>query len=147
LEQSSGSFCETVISLRSMALTSKVGRRLFHFISHCLINGSKGRLVGEVKRVRFLTPEVAVAHAGGTIMRGESKPAPARDSIQTLVARRKDGEWKLAAFQNTRLRPMSSGFASILLWNFTDWLWKFLLRKSQMTATARHHEFPRDEPE
>lgn len=88
------------------------------------------RLVGEVRHLRFLTSDVAVMHAiGGTIMRGELKPSPARDSIQTLVAVRKDDEWKLAAFQNTRLRSMSSGFASVLLWNFTDWLWKFLLRK------------------
>jgi len=89
------------------------------------------RLVGEVTRVRFLTPDVAVMHAiGGTIMRGESKPAPTRDSIQTLVALRKNGEWKLAAFQNTRLRLMGSGFAPIILWGFTDWLWSFLLRRA-----------------
>jgi hypothetical protein len=67
----------------------------------------------------------------GTIMRGETKPSPTRDSIQTLVATREHGEWKLAAFQNTRLRSMSSGFASVLLWNFTDWLWKFLLPTRQ----------------
>ncbi len=88
------------------------------------------RLVGEVKGVRFLTPDVALMHVvGSTIMRGKLKPSPVRDSIQTLVALRKYGEWKLAAFQNTRLRPMSRNFASVLLWNFTDWLWKFLLRK------------------
>jgi hypothetical protein len=50
--------------------------------------------------------------------------------MQTLVATREHGEWKLAAFQNTRLRSMS-GFASVLLWNFTDWLWKFLLPTRQ----------------
>lgn len=85
------------------------------------------RLIGEVTRVQFLTADVAVMHAiGGTIMRGKSKPDRSRDSIQTLVTVRKDGEWKLAAFQNTRLRSMSSSFALVLLWNFTDWLWKFL---------------------
>lgn len=99
------------------------------------------RLVGQVKSVRFLTPDAAVMHViGGTIMRGESKPSPVRDSIQTLVARRKDGEWKLAAFQNTRLRPMNRGFASVLLWNFTDWLWKLLLRRGQNTVASRHHD-------
>jgi len=93
------------------------------------------RLVGEVKRVRFLTPDVAVMHAiGGTLMRGESKAAPARDSIQTLVATRANGEWKLAAFQNTRLRLMGSGFASVILWGFTDWLWSFLLRKRSINV-------------
>ena len=88
------------------------------------------RLVGEVQSVRFLNPDVAVMHAiGGTVMRGKAKPNPARDSIQTLVAVRSAGTWQLAAFQNTRLRPMSGSFAALLLWNFTDWLWSFLLRK------------------
>jgi uncharacterized protein (TIGR02246 family) len=96
-------------------------------------------LIGEVKSVRFLMPDVAVMHAVGSIfMRGKSKPSPARDSIQTLVARRKDGEWKLAAFQNTRLRPMGRSFASVLLWSFTDWLWKLLLRQGHNTAASRH---------
>jgi uncharacterized protein (TIGR02246 family) len=88
------------------------------------------RLIGEVTHIQFLTADVAVMHAiGGTIMRGKSKPDRSRDSIQTLVAVRKDSAWKLAAFQNTRIRLMSSSFASVLLWNFTDWLWKFLLHR------------------
>jgi len=83
--------------------------------------------------VQFLAPDVALLHAhGGTIMRGATNPSSVRDSIQTLVARRQDGQWKLAAFQNTRLRPMGPGFAAVLLWNFTDWLWKFLLPKSDV---------------
>lgn len=88
------------------------------------------RLVGDIKSLRFLTQDVAVMHAvGGTIMPGQSKPAPERDSIQTLVAKRSDGEWRLAAFQNTRLRSMSGGLAAVLAWNFSDWLWKLVLRK------------------
>jgi uncharacterized protein (TIGR02246 family) len=87
-------------------------------------------LVGEVQSVRFLNPDIAVMHAiGGTLMRGKLKPDPARDSIQTLVAVRSAGTWQLAAFQNTRLRPMSRSFAAVLLWNFSDWLWSLLLRK------------------
>jgi uncharacterized protein (TIGR02246 family) len=96
------------------------------------------RLVGQVKSVRFLTPDVALMHViGGTILRGETKPSPVRDSIQTLVAVRKNGEWKLAAFQNTRLRPMNRSFGSILLWMLIDWLWKFILPKSQETDLSR----------
>lgn len=54
-------------------------------------------------RVQFLTADVAVMHAiGSTIMRGKSKPDPVRDSLQTLVAVREHGDWKLAAFQNKR---------------------------------------------
>jgi uncharacterized protein (TIGR02246 family) len=83
------------------------------------------RLVGRVKDVRFLSPDVALMHAvGGTVMRGKSEPSPERDSIQTLFAVRQDGEWRLAAFQNTRLRPMGRSTAAFLIWTFTDLLWK-----------------------
>jgi uncharacterized protein (TIGR02246 family) len=83
------------------------------------------RLVGEVESVRFLSPHVALMHArGGTIMRGKSRPSPERDSIQTLVAFRREGDWRLVAFQNTRVRPMSQNSRSAIIWLFTDWLWK-----------------------
>jgi uncharacterized protein (TIGR02246 family) len=82
------------------------------------------RLVGEVESVRFLSPDVALMHAlGGTVMRGKSRPAPERDSIQTLVAIKRNDEWRLAA-QNTRVRPMSRNARSTFIWLFTDWLWK-----------------------
>jgi uncharacterized protein (TIGR02246 family) len=83
------------------------------------------RLVREVESVRFLSPDVALMHAlGGTVMRGKSRPAPERDSIQTLVAIKRNGEWRLAAFQNTRVRPMSRNARITFIWLFTDWLWK-----------------------
>ena len=89
------------------------------------------RLVGHVKDVRFLGPDVAVMHAvGGTVMRGKAAPSPERDSIQTLVATRRDGEWRLAALQNTRLRPIGRSAAAFLVWAVSDWLWKtFRLNK------------------
>src|ERR671917_2199419 len=71
------------------------------------------RLVGEVRDVRFLGPDVALMHAvGSTVMRGKSEPSPERDSIQTLVATREGGQWRIAAFQNTRVRPMGPGLVS-----------------------------------
>lgn len=83
------------------------------------------RLVGEVESIRFVGPYVALMHArGGTIMRGKSRPSPERDSIQTLVAVKRDGEWGLIAFQNTRVRPMSQNARSAFVWLLTDWLWK-----------------------
>ena len=83
------------------------------------------RLVGEVRDVRFLGPDVALMHAvGSTVMRGKSEPSPERDSIQTLVATREGGQWRIAAFQNTRVRPMGPGLVSVLLWALTDLLWK-----------------------
>jgi uncharacterized protein (TIGR02246 family) len=88
------------------------------------------RLVGQVKDVRFLSPDIALMHAvGGTVVRGKSEPSPERDSIQTLVAIRQDGEWRLAAFQNTRIRLMRN-VAAFLVWTFSDLLWKvFRLNK------------------
>jgi hypothetical protein len=86
--------------------------------------------VGRVKDVRFLSSDVALMHAvGSTVMRGKTEPAPERDSIQTLIATRQSGEWRLAAFQNTRLRIMRNG-TSFLVSTFSDLLWKvFRLNK------------------
>jgi len=62
------------------------------------------RLTGRIEAVRFLGPDVALVHAtGGTIFAGETAPRPTRDSIQTLVAVRRDGEWRFTAFHNTRI--------------------------------------------
>jgi uncharacterized protein (TIGR02246 family) len=83
------------------------------------------RLVGQVEEVRFPGPDVAVMHASGsTVMRGKAEPSPERDSVQTLVAVREDGEWRLAAFQNTRVRPIGRNAASFVLWTLTDLLWR-----------------------
>jgi uncharacterized protein (TIGR02246 family) len=88
------------------------------------------RLVGKVKDVRFLSPDVALMHAvGSTVMRGKSEPSPERDSIQTLVAVREGDKWRLAAFQNTRVRPVRNA-AAFLVWTISDLLWKvFRLNK------------------
>jgi uncharacterized protein (TIGR02246 family) len=91
------------------------------------------RLVGRVKDVRFLSPDVALMHAvGSTVMRGKTVPSPERDSIQTLVAVRRDGQWRLAAFQNTRLRVMRNGI-TFLVSAFSDLLWK-VFRLNKRTA-------------
>lgn len=61
------------------------------------------RLVGKVRSIRLLTPDVALMHAvGGTIMAGEDDLSPDRNSVHTLVAVKQHGEWRLAAFHNTR---------------------------------------------
>jgi uncharacterized protein (TIGR02246 family) len=93
------------------------------------------RLVGSVKHVRFLSPDVALMHAlGRTVMRGKSEPVPERDSIQTLVATRQDGEWRLAAFQNTRLRPVDTSAGPFLIWTLSDLFWKAYRLITQRTS-------------
>jgi uncharacterized protein (TIGR02246 family) len=96
------------------------------------------RLVGQVKDVRFLSPDVALMHAvGRTVMRGKSEPVPERDSIQTLVAIRQDGGWRLAAFQNTRLHPMDSSAITFLVWTLSDLLWKVYRLINRRTRRRR----------
>jgi uncharacterized protein (TIGR02246 family) len=91
------------------------------------------RLVGEVRNVRFLTPDVANMHAvGGTVMPRKSAPAPERDSIQTLVAAKRGGEWRFVAFHNTRVRLIGRNVAGTLLWLLFDWLWKVLGPKKEV---------------
>jgi uncharacterized protein (TIGR02246 family) len=91
------------------------------------------RLVGQVKAVRFLSRDVALMHAvGSTVMPGKTVPSPERDSIQTLLATRHGGEWRLAAFQNTRVRLMGNA-AAFLVWALSDWLWKVLRLNKKTT--------------
>jgi len=91
------------------------------------------RLVGRVETIRFLGPDVAVLCAvGGTVQHGRSKPSPERDSVQTLVAWREGGVWCLAAFQNTRVRPIGRNAATFLAWLISDWMWK-VLRRTERT--------------
>ncbi len=61
------------------------------------------RLVGKVRSVRFLSPDIAVMHAvGGMVPGGQRDLDEERNSIQTIVAVREDSGWKIAAFQNSR---------------------------------------------
>jgi uncharacterized protein (TIGR02246 family) len=73
------------------------------------------RLVGKVRSVRFVTSDVALMHAvGGTVMAGQTDLDPERNSVQTLVAvKRNNGKWGLAAFQNTRAAYISRGLRNL----------------------------------
>ena len=78
--------------------------------------------------VRFVGPDVAVMHAsGGTILRGQATPAKERDSIQTLVAVKRDGRWQILAFRNTRVRPIGRNLPGTLLWLVSDRVWRWCL--------------------
>jgi uncharacterized protein (TIGR02246 family) len=83
------------------------------------------RLTGRIEGLEFPVPGVALVHAtGGTLMRGKSDPSPERDSIQTLVAVKREEGWRFAAFHNTRVRPIGHGVRSFLIWAITDRLWR-----------------------
>ncbi|HZR44095.1 MAG TPA: SgcJ/EcaC family oxidoreductase [Ktedonobacteraceae bacterium] len=58
--------------------------------------------VSKVSDVRFLTPEVTVLRAiVGMVPPGQADINPAVNAIQTLVAIRRDGTWRISLFQNT----------------------------------------------
>ena len=83
------------------------------------------RLTGRIEGVKFPVPGIALVHAtGGTLMRGKTEPSPERDSIQTLVAIKREEGWRFAAFHNTRVRPIGHGARSFLVWAITDRLWR-----------------------
>jgi uncharacterized protein (TIGR02246 family) len=83
------------------------------------------RLTGRIESFKFLGPDTALVYAtGNTVMRGKTRPSPERASIQTLVAVKNEGEWRFAAFHNSRVRPINSG-AGFLIWAITDRLWRY----------------------
>ena len=86
------------------------------------------RLTGRILSIKFPSPDVALLHAtGGTVMRGKTKPSPERDSIQTLLAVKRHGEWRFAAFHNSRIRPIVNGPSAFLIWAITDKLWRIFV--------------------
>jgi uncharacterized protein (TIGR02246 family) len=85
------------------------------------------RLTGQITNIRFLAPDVALVHAtGNTILAGKSAPEPARESIQTLIALKEEGEWRFTAFHNTRVRPIGGSFSGVIAWRLADLIWKLL---------------------
>ncbi len=58
--------------------------------------------VGKIREVRFLAPDVALVRAVcGMVPRGQQDLNPAANAVQSLVATRRDGEWRIALFHNT----------------------------------------------
>jgi uncharacterized protein (TIGR02246 family) len=58
--------------------------------------------VAKVREVRVLTRDVAVLSAvAGMVPPGQSDIDPAVNAVQTLVAVKEEGRWRIALFQNT----------------------------------------------
>lgn len=73
------------------------------------------RLVFESVEMRPVTPDVVLVHSiGNSLLERQRELSPSRRSIQTLVAVRRDGEWKFTAFQNTRVFKITP-FRAILM--------------------------------
>ncbi|GAB3930811.1 SgcJ/EcaC family oxidoreductase [Larkinella terrae] len=68
-----------------------------------ILRGSK--LNGRVKKIRFLTPDIALVYGLGAVQLRWQKAAPkGRDSISTNVVIRQNGTWKITAFHNCRIQ-------------------------------------------
>jgi uncharacterized protein (TIGR02246 family) len=70
-----------------------------------LLKGS--RLDFEITQLRFLTPDVALVHANGAVVRGRGRRGRRKTRVNTTVAVRTDGRWVLAASQNTTHRRLA----------------------------------------
>jgi uncharacterized protein (TIGR02246 family) len=56
----------------------------------------------KIREVRFLTPDVAILRAvAGMVSPGQSDLNPAVNAIQTLVAVKDNGRWRIVHFQST----------------------------------------------
>ncbi len=87
---------------RGRSEIAKAHRPLFEGI----LKGSRLVDVGIPVEVRFLSPDVALVHSGGAVLRShQKKPSRRAISVQTLVAVKQEDCWLFAAFQNTRYRP------------------------------------------
>lgn len=79
-----------------------------------LLKGS--RLHIEISRVRFLTPDVALVHANATVVKRRARRRKRRNTrVNTSVAVRIDGRWRLAASQNTTHRRLAETLMTALV--------------------------------
>ena len=71
-------------------------------ISEVFTHHQTPRYVGIVREVRSIAPDVSVLRANaGLIPPGKDDIDPALNAVQSLVAVKKGGAWKIALFQNT----------------------------------------------
>jgi uncharacterized protein (TIGR02246 family) len=65
-------------------------------------------LVGEIESIRYVSDDVAVVHANGSVLMPWRRTLPRRRlSRQTLVVRREGDGWRIAALHNGRVRPVT----------------------------------------
>ncbi|WP_225730825.1 MULTISPECIES: SgcJ/EcaC family oxidoreductase [unclassified Nocardia] len=71
------------------------------------------RLDGAELRFRFLTPDVAIVQSVGALVKGKGKRTKRNTKVQTTVVVRQDGEWRIAAFQNTKYGWLLAGLSAM----------------------------------
>jgi uncharacterized protein (TIGR02246 family) len=93
-------------------------------LQHIFADHPTAPYVSKVRGVRFLSPEVAVLRAvAGMVPPGQSDLNPAVNTIQTLIAAKRDGVWRIVLFQNT---PAQFHGRPELVWQLTEELRQLL---------------------
>lgn len=84
------------------------GRKAIAKVHQELFDGvlKRSKMEGDgIKDIRFLTSEIAIVHGVGAVrLRWQRKAPKGRESINTNVVIKKNGEWKIAAFHNCRIK-------------------------------------------
>lgn len=71
-------------------------------LTQIFANHQTAAYVGKVRRVRFLSTQVALLDAvAGMVPHGQKDLNPAVNTIQSLIAVFADGRWRIAHYQNT----------------------------------------------
>jgi uncharacterized protein (TIGR02246 family) len=85
--------------------------RAHQFLFDGPLKGSKLGGIGNVAdRVQFLAPDVAlVIGGGGSRLAGQTEAPPDRQSVNTTVLVKRDGAWRVRAFQNNRVQSPPFG--------------------------------------
>jgi uncharacterized protein (TIGR02246 family) len=96
------------IQLKGRQQIASVHQQLFDtFLKGTHLGGGGQEEGGPGNTVRFLTPDVALVHSRGGVQKsGQAEASPEQNSIQTFVVVKRNGEWSVAAFQNTRIQPL-----------------------------------------
>jgi uncharacterized protein (TIGR02246 family) len=71
-------------------------------VFHVFYPGTKQRL--NVRSIRFLRGDVAVAHVEGSVVKKEEEFPPTPQSVPVAVLTKEKGRWRIAVFQNTRIQ-------------------------------------------
>ena len=76
----------------------QIGAHVSEIFSH----HQTGSYVGIVREVRALSDDVAILRANaGRVPAGEEEIKPELNAVQTLIAVRRKGDWRIGMFQNT----------------------------------------------
>jgi uncharacterized protein (TIGR02246 family) len=75
---------------------------IWRHLSQIFADHPTAAYVAKVRSVRLLAADVAILRAvSGMVPPGKADLNPAVNAVQTLVATRRDGRWRIALLQNT----------------------------------------------